>query len=107
MRAEKSYLGVTTILFCAAVYIRSEALPRAAGWPSGKVLIKKNMEVKYMYRLLFREAGTQIWNEGPTFRDEELTPDAREMLVERHARSGLEAKLERISEDGGDEDDNQ
>jgi hypothetical protein len=56
-----------------------------------------------MYRLFFRKAGTQTWNEGATFSDDMLTPEAREMLMERHARQGLEAKLERVPENEGEE----
>jgi len=56
-----------------------------------------------VYRLFWRTTGTEVWQEGATFSGEMLTPEAREMLVERHARSGLEAKLEKVSEDEGEE----
>jgi hypothetical protein len=55
-----------------------------------------NLEVKYMYRLFFRKEGTETWNEGATFSDKTLTEDAREMLIERNARDGLETKFEKV-----------
>ena len=54
-----------------------------------------------MYKLLFREVGSENWTEGPAFKDKDLTPDAQEVLVERYARHGLETKLVRMRE--GDE----
>jgi hypothetical protein len=56
--------------------------------------------VKHMYKLLFRESGTESWNEGSTFSDEELTVEAREMLADRYARHGLETKWVRLEADG-------
>ena len=53
-----------------------------------------------MYRLLFRENGTENWSEGSTFTDEELTPEAREMLADRYARHGLETKLVQLEAEG-------
>ena len=52
-----------------------------------------------MYRLLFRKMGTETWQEGSMFSDEALTPDGREILADRHARSGLETRLVRVNED--------
>ena len=49
-----------------------------------------------MYKLLFRETGTEKWSEGPEFTDEVLTPDARDILVDRYARYGLETRFEKL-----------
>ena len=51
-----------------------------------------------MYKLLFREMGTEEWSEGPEFADEALTQEAREILEERYRRYGLEARLEKVPE---------
>lgn len=56
-----------------------------------------------MYRLFFREIGTQAWHEGASFSDEMLTPDARDMLAERYARDGLETKFVHSETNEGDE----
>jgi len=51
-----------------------------------------------MYRLLFRKPGADGWDKGPTFSDEKLTPEAKEMLVERYARQGMETDFEKVTE---------
>jgi len=55
-----------------------------------------------MYRLLFRKPGADAWDEGMTFSDDQLTPEAIEILVERHAREGLETKLVRLTSPEGE-----
>ena len=60
-------------------------------------------EVDMMYRLRFRKPGVDAWNEGSTFSDEKLTPEAKEMLAERYARQGLETDFERVLEEAGDQ----
>ena len=50
-----------------------------------------------MYKLLFRETGTENWSDGPEFTDEALTPDARDILVDRYARYGLETRFEKLT----------
>ncbi len=60
-----------------------------------------------MYRLLFRRMGTDVWEEGSMFRDEALTPDAREILADRYARNGLEAKLVRLNNEVVDDETRQ
>lgn len=57
-----------------------------------------------MYRLMFRKIGAQAWSEGAMFPDEAMTEDAREMLTERHARQGMETRLERVPASDGDEE---
>ena len=56
-----------------------------------------------MYKLLFRETGTEQWSEGPEFTDEVLTPDAKEILVDRYARCGLETRFEKLVGGEGNE----
>ena len=56
-----------------------------------------------MYRLFFRRIGADAWNAGTEFRDEQLTPDARDLLADRYAREGLEMKLERVPDKEGEE----
>lgn len=57
-----------------------------------------------MYRMLYKKPGEDTWQEGSTFSDESLTPDAREMLVERRAREGIETMFEKVPETEGDQD---
>lgn len=54
-----------------------------------------------MYKLLFREVGAEQWNEGPEFSDDALTQEAREILVDRYARHGLETRFEKVLEGEG------
>ena len=49
-----------------------------------------------MYKLLFRETGTEKWSDGPEFTDDALTQDARDILVDRYARYGLETRFEKL-----------
>ncbi len=57
-----------------------------------------------MYRLLFRRMNTEEdWSEGTEFADEKLTAEARDLLIDRYARDGLETRFERIVDDEGEE----
>ena len=56
-----------------------------------------------MYRLRFRKPGVGAWDEGPTFSNEKLTPEAKEMLTERYARQGLETDFERMPEEANEQ----
>ena len=56
-----------------------------------------------MYRLLFRKPGADNWDKGPTFSDDKLTPEAKEMLVDRYARQGMETDFEKVVEEPGEQ----
>ncbi len=52
-----------------------------------------------MYRLFCRREGTEKWHKGGTCDDRTFPPAAREILIGRNAKDGIETKFERIQED--------
>lgn len=55
-----------------------------------------------MYRLFCRREGTGQWHRGGTCNDRTFPPEAREILIARNAKDGLETKFEKVPEAGGD-----